>query len=128
MPKPTVNKCKSLDAVCNTLRARIMLRTAAVRLPSRLKGESDTDWIKRALTAYLDTWVLPLLDAIQDGNARNAKWARIRLVMGESAPYGSRMRDDGVSHAPYSYAVGDHVVHTVFGKGEIGAFPERTTP
>ena len=81
---------KTFDRVCCTLRSRIMLQECCADLPKRRVGEKDVDLIKRALSRYLDAWVLPVLDAVQDGRARNPRWER-SLSSSGSAPWGARM-------------------------------------
>jgi hypothetical protein len=82
--------CKSLDAAYCMLRSRIMLKACAVRFPQRREGEEDIELIRRALTLYINTWVLPILDAIQDGRAQKPQWTRGCASLGQE-PLGARM-------------------------------------
>jgi hypothetical protein len=73
-----------------------MLRRCSASLPQRRKGEEDIDLIRRALARYLDTWVLPVLDTIQDGRARNPQWVRAAASL-HGEPWGARMSPTAIS-------------------------------
>ena len=74
---------KTLVAACQILRARVRFRTASLRLPGTPFPGNDTEAIRAATRLYVDTWVVPFLDAIEAGDMerleRLVKWERASL-------------------------------------------------
>lgn len=47
---------------------RARYENASIRLPGTPFGEDDTDVIQEATRLYVDTWLIPLLKGVRDGN------------------------------------------------------------
>lgn len=59
---------------CDVLRSRVRFETAALRLPGReLVKHNDTELIREATRVYVETWIVPLIDAIQSGDIARIK-------------------------------------------------------
>jgi hypothetical protein len=62
---------KAQRNACDKLLARVRYETAALRLPrhpSDEPGANDTALIREATRIYTETWIVPLINAIQSGN------------------------------------------------------------
>jgi hypothetical protein len=57
---------------CQVLRKRVRFRDARLRLPdnryTQRAHEADTAAIIAATTRYVETWIVPILDAIESGD------------------------------------------------------------
>lgn len=75
---------KTIKRACQVLRYRIRLRKASLRLPGSHCGDDDTAKIWEAMELYVETWITPILDAIERGNTRDIE-RLIRECRGEKA-------------------------------------------
>ena len=58
----------------DVLRSRVRFETAALRLPGReLVRHNDTPLIREATRVYVETWIVPLIDALQSGEMARVK-------------------------------------------------------
>ena len=64
--KPT----KTIISACQVLRSKMRFRRAGFRLPSSGYMQDDTEEIVKATKNYMETWVIPLIDAIESGDTR----------------------------------------------------------
>lgn len=64
MPKPT----KAVQRACQVLRHKVRFKSAALRLPGQDIGADDTEKIRDATRIYVETWIVPIIDAIETGN------------------------------------------------------------
>jgi len=60
---------KAVQRACKILRKRVRFESASFRLSGeRMSSEADTAAIREATRLYMETWVVPLIDAIQKGD------------------------------------------------------------
>ena len=59
---------KTVQRACRVLKERIRFREAHLRLPGSSMDDDDTLKIQLATEVYVDSWVIPLLDAIESGD------------------------------------------------------------
>lgn len=76
---------KTLIAACKLLRKRVQFENAGFRLPTDeemktgvvsgggLSNAADTAKIKEATRLYIESWVLPLIDAIEAGDLKSLR-------------------------------------------------------
>ena len=65
---------KTFQRACDVLRSRVRFETARLRLPHRQTlGADDTADIREATRLYIETWVIPLIDAMQTGKSQDIK-------------------------------------------------------
>lgn len=67
-----MKQSKTVQAACNLLIDRVQFKTAKFRDPgvvwSTMSQDQYTDQLREATRLYTDTWVVPLLRAIRDGD------------------------------------------------------------
>ena len=63
---------KTVQRACQLLKARARFERAAFRLPGSALSDADRDTklIREATRLYTETWIVPLLDAIERGDLR----------------------------------------------------------
>ena len=65
---------KTFQRACDVLRSRVRFETARLRLPGRqLMQTDDTALIREATRLFTETWVVPLIDAMQNGTSQDIK-------------------------------------------------------
>jgi hypothetical protein len=65
---------KTFSRACDILRSRVRFETAHLRLPSsQILAANDTPVIREATRLYVETWIVPLIDAMQDGEVADVK-------------------------------------------------------
>jgi len=52
---------------------RVRLKNASIRLPTTQFPDDDTDAIREAMKLYVETWIVPMLEAVRDGKQREAE-------------------------------------------------------
>jgi len=69
---------KTFQRACDVLRSRVRFETARLRFPSNhTMAQDDTPVIREATRLYVETWIVPLINAMQSGNAEDIKiWLR----------------------------------------------------
>lgn len=68
MAKRTKVECRAL----RLLRSRVRFRNAGFALPG-LKSEAATAAVREATSLYIESWVVPLIDALERGDTRRLK-------------------------------------------------------
>lgn len=63
---------KAVQRACHLLRKRVRFEMAELHLPPDI-GLSDTDRIRDACRLYTETWVVPLINAIERGDVHFMK-------------------------------------------------------
>lgn len=65
---------KTQVKACEVLKSRVRLETAVIRQP-RMDGSPmiETPEIREALRLYVETWIIPLIDAVQAGDAEKMR-------------------------------------------------------
>ena len=63
-----MNKNDCLKKACQVIRRRIRFKSAMLRLPGTPFPQDDTKAISEAASLYVETWIVPLLDAIESGD------------------------------------------------------------
>jgi hypothetical protein len=69
MPKPN----KTVQEACRQLIDRVRYKEAKLRLPGSSFDDDDTLKIQLATEVYVDTWIVPLIEAIRDGSTYELK-------------------------------------------------------
>ena len=65
---------KTFQLACDTLRNRVRFEGAKMRLPGRqLMAADDTALIREATQLYVETWIVPLINAMQSGDIARVK-------------------------------------------------------
>ena len=65
---------KTFQRACDVLRSRVRFETAHLRLPtSQLLSDNDTETIRKATRLYVESWIVPLINAMQNGKVRDLK-------------------------------------------------------
>jgi len=64
-----MNTPEILKEACQVLRRRVRYDGACLRLPSTAFPGDDTPVIKEATWLYVESWVVPLIDAIETGDS-----------------------------------------------------------
>lgn len=59
---------KAYVAACRRLRTLVRYESACFHLPGRGMGDDDTPAIREATRLYVETWVVPLIDAMESGD------------------------------------------------------------
>jgi hypothetical protein len=59
---------KTVQAALKLLKERVQYKDAALRLPGSGLDDDDTLQIQLATEVYVNTWIIPLLDAIESGD------------------------------------------------------------
>lgn len=68
------NRGTTYIRACDVLRSRVRFETARLRLPGRENmAADDTALIREATRLFVETWVVPLIDAMQSGTAQDIK-------------------------------------------------------
>ena len=72
------NQSKTFQRACDVLRSRVRFEPVYghihLRLPGReTVGANDTVLIQRATRLYVETWIIPIIDAMQKGSAADIK-------------------------------------------------------
>lgn len=73
MPTTNRNVSESLQAACRVLRHRVLFKSAGFTLPGSPYMQDDTAVIREATRLYTQSWVIPILDAIETGDTRMLK-------------------------------------------------------
>ena len=63
-----MKQSKKIQDACRVLRARVRFENAGLRLPGNPFGSDQTAEIRKATRIYVESWIVPLLDAIEEGN------------------------------------------------------------
>ena len=64
----------TFQRACDVLRSRVRFETARLRLPGReTMSADDTALIREATRLFTETWVVPLIDAMQSGTMNDIK-------------------------------------------------------
>ena len=71
---------------CQILRQRVRFEGASIRLPTTQFPDEDTEAIQDATRLYVETWIVPILDAIETGDTFDL---RGRVGLDEGAKHGS---------------------------------------
>ncbi len=68
MTKPS----KTVQKACKYLKSKVRFETAGLILPGNdmNHSEKDTETIRQATKRYTETWVIPVIEAIEKGNTR----------------------------------------------------------
>lgn len=64
---------KTIQRACRVLKNKVRFKCASFRLSdeaSVMSNEEDTELIKKATHLYIETWVIPIIDAIEKGDIR----------------------------------------------------------
>jgi hypothetical protein len=65
---------KVLQGACRALRSKVRFERASFALPSSIEGrmanQEDTNAIRAATRLYMESWVIPIIDAIEAGDTR----------------------------------------------------------
>jgi hypothetical protein len=66
---------KMLERACQVLRRRVLYTDAGFTLDDNWISETnkDTERIRKATRLYVETWILPIVDAIEAGDAKSLK-------------------------------------------------------
>ena len=59
-----------LDQACQMLLCRVRFQNAALRLPGTKFPNDDTQIIREATRGYIETWIVPIIRAIQAGDMK----------------------------------------------------------
>lgn len=70
---------QTVKKACQVLRKRVRFTDAGLYLSDGHPGRNDTEAIRKATWLYTETWVVPILDAIERGDTHALKM----LVEGE---------------------------------------------
>lgn len=57
-----------MQDACQVLRARVRYRRASMRLPGTPFPDDDTAVIREATRLYVESWIVPIIDAIEAGD------------------------------------------------------------
>lgn len=63
-----MNKQQAIEKACQVLRLRVRYDGASLPLPGTPFPGDDTHAIQEATRIYVETWIIPLLDAIESGD------------------------------------------------------------
>ena len=63
-----MNKQEALEKACQIIRKRVRFKTASITLPGNPTFQNDTQAIREATRLYVESWIVPLLDAIESGD------------------------------------------------------------
>jgi len=63
----------AIQDACQVLRYRVMFGDAVLRLPGSSVDKDDTQLIRDATRLYVETWIVPVLDAIERGDTWSLK-------------------------------------------------------
>jgi hypothetical protein len=63
-----MNKQEAIAKSCQIIRKRVRFKTARMPLPGNDTFQDDTPIIREATRLYVETWIVPLLDAIESGD------------------------------------------------------------
>ena len=58
---------------CRTLKKKVEFELAVFSLNDGFPNKDDTEQIKKATSLYMRTWVIPIIDAIHDGDMESLK-------------------------------------------------------
>jgi hypothetical protein len=65
---------KTFQRACDVLRSRVRFETAHLQLPSsQIRMQNDTPVIRESTRIFMETWVVPLIDAMQRGDVQGIK-------------------------------------------------------
>ena len=68
------NRGTTFVRACDVLRSRVRYEAAHLRLPGReTMAANDTALIREATRLYVETWIVPLINAMQTGSAEDIK-------------------------------------------------------
>ena len=59
---------KWVQRAMNKAISRVRFEHAAIRLPGTSFPDTDTDTVREATQLYVETWIVPLLEAVRDNN------------------------------------------------------------
>lgn len=68
-----MTKQQAIAKACQILRKRVRFKTARMQLPGNDTFKDDTPMIRKATQLYVETWIVPLLDAIELGDTKLVK-------------------------------------------------------
>ena len=57
----------TIQLACQVLRSRVRYKSAWLHLPGPSTKANDTEVIREATKVYVEAWIVPLLDMIEDG-------------------------------------------------------------
>lgn len=60
----------SVIRACEVLRARVRYEGACLRLPGTRFEDTDTPRIQEATRLYVESWIMPIIDAIEAGDVK----------------------------------------------------------
>ena len=63
-----MTKQEALKKACQIIRKRVRFKTASITLPGNPTFQNDTPAIREATSRYVESWIVPLLDAIESGD------------------------------------------------------------
>lgn len=63
-----MNKQEAVKKACQIIRKRVRFRGASITLPGNPMSKNDAPTIREATRVYVESWIVPLLDAIESGN------------------------------------------------------------
>lgn len=64
---------KTLRDACRLLRSRVLYQDAILRLPGSSLDDDDTLKIQLATDSYVNSWIIPLIDAIESADTNTLK-------------------------------------------------------
>jgi len=68
-----MNKQEAIEKACQIIRKRVRFKTAALTLPGNPQFQNDAPIIREMTRCYTESWIVPLLDAIESGDASYIK-------------------------------------------------------
>lgn len=68
-----MTKQEAIAKACQILRKRVRFKTARLQLPGNDTFKDDTPIIREVTRLYVETWIVPLLDAIESGDMKLVK-------------------------------------------------------
>ena len=63
-----MNKKEAIEKACQIIRKRVRFKTASITLPGNPTFQNDAAIIREATRLYVESWVVPLLNAIESGD------------------------------------------------------------
>ena len=64
---------KTLDKACEVLKNKVRFETASLTLPGSNMFDDDTKTIRESTKLYTESWIIPIIDAIQKGDTNKLK-------------------------------------------------------
>ena len=71
----SVKQTKTVKAACEYLRKKVRYESAGLRLPGNdnMNAPEDTPAIRAATRIYVESWIIPVIDAIAAGDTKLIK-------------------------------------------------------